>query len=73
VPCDDETANRETARQIELQQPGWLVLWGVYSRTFVAFPLFRAPRGAVLAAAYPAALVARMREAERGAHGTPAR
>lgn len=55
-----------TARQIEQQQPGWMIIWGVYTRAFVAFPLFPVRRrGIVVVAAYPDALLARMEEAER--------
>jgi hypothetical protein len=69
-PEDDE-ANRETARQIELQRPGWMVLWGVYSKQYVAFPLFAAPPGTILAAAYLPALESRMQTAELRAQGKP--
>jgi hypothetical protein len=62
-------ANQETARQIQLQHPGWMVLWGVYSRQYVAFPLFAAPAGTILAAGYPPALAPRMAEVERRAQG----
>jgi hypothetical protein len=36
----DEDACRVTARHIEQQRPGWMITWGVYTKTFVAFPLF---------------------------------
>ena len=59
----DET-HRETARRLEHDNPGWIVVFGVYSRQFVAFPRFPAPPRTVVAAFYPAALPARMREVE---------
>ena len=61
-PCRQRSieANRETARQIELQRPGWMVLWGVYSKQYVAFPLSAAPPGTILTARYAPALAARM-------------
>jgi hypothetical protein len=69
-PEDDE-ANRETARQIEVQRPGWMVLWGAYSKEYVAFPLFAAPPGTIVAARYAPALASRMQAAERRAQGIP--
>jgi len=71
MPAEDDEANRETARQIELQRPGWMVLWGIYSKQYVAFPLSAAPPGTVLAAAYPPALESRMQMAELRAQGKP--
>ena len=66
---EEHEANRETARQIELQRPGWMVLWGVYSKQYVAFPLFAAPAGTILAAGYAPALAPRMAAVERRAEG----
>ena len=62
-PPDDEC--RELAQQIEEQRPGWLVLWGCYSKRFVAFPLFPVQRRTILVMSYPDALVARMEQVER--------
>ena len=62
---DEHEANRVTARQIEQQQPGWMVVYGTYSREYVAFPLFPAPAGTILTASYPPALVQRIRAADR--------
>jgi len=56
----------ETARQLERDHPDWMVVFGVYSRQFVAFPLFPAPPRTIVVATYPGALSARMREVERG-------
>ena len=58
----------ETARQLERDNPDWMVVFGVYSRQFVAFPLFPAPPRTVVVALYPGALPARMREVERWLH-----
>ena len=66
---DEHDANRETARQIEQQRPGWMVVYGIYSKEFVAFPLFHAPPGTILTAGYPPALTARMQELERRTRG----
>jgi hypothetical protein len=69
MPADEHEANRETARQIELQRPGWMVLWGVYSKQYVAFPLFAAPAGTILTARYAPALAPRMVAVECRAQG----
>jgi hypothetical protein len=61
----DEDEFREIARQIEEKSPGWLVVWGVYTRQFVAFPLFDAPRGTILTARYADALMGHMRKTQR--------
>lgn len=63
-PFDDDEC-REIAHQIEEKSPGWLVVWGVYTRQFVAFPLFDAPRGTILTARYPDALVGRLRKTQQ--------
>jgi|SRR5450755_4719167 hypothetical protein len=65
MPSADDDEFREMARGIEEKSPHWLVVWGTYTRQFVAFPLFDAPRGTILAAGYPDALTGRIREAER--------
>ena len=62
---DDEC--RALAGEIEHQRPGWMVLWGTYSKRLVAFPLFAAPRRTILVASYPDALVVHMEEVERAA------
>ena len=66
---DEHEANRQTATETELQRPGWMVVWGIYSRQYVAFPLFAAPAGTILTAAYPPALIERMQAAEHMAQG----
>lgn len=62
VTADD---SREAARAIEQQQPGWMVVYGSYSKQYVAFPLFSAPPGTILTASYPPALITRMQKTER--------
>ena len=68
--CPPATA-REAAHAIEQQPPGWMVLYGLYSHQFVAFPLFPAPRGTILTAAYPPALITRIQQAEQQILGKP--
>ena len=53
------------AENIQKQRPGWMVVFGVYSRQFVAFPLFAVSRRTILAARYPDALIDRMARAEQ--------
>jgi hypothetical protein len=60
--ADDEA--RATARRLEQQHPGWMIIYGVYTRRFVAFPLFRVRQRVVVTAAYPDALPARLDAAE---------
>lgn len=62
---------RELAQKIERQRPGWLVLWGTYSKCFVAFPLFPGRRRMILVMSYPDALLARMEEVERVLRAKP--
>jgi hypothetical protein len=63
VLSDDE--GRAIAEDIRKQRPGWLVVFGVYSRQFVAFPLFAVSRRTILTARYPDALIDRMERAEQ--------
>jgi hypothetical protein len=69
-PLDDDEC-RTVAEDIERQRPGWMVLWGTYSKRFVAFPLFPVQRRTILVASYPDALLARMEETERAAQPKP--
>jgi hypothetical protein len=42
-------------------------MWGCYTRSYVAFPLFAVPRGTVLTAATPGELTTKMRSTEQSA------
>jgi hypothetical protein len=55
---------RRIAGQLEEDNPSWIVVFGVYTRQFIAFPRFDSPRGTVVTASYPAALPPRMRAVE---------
>jgi hypothetical protein len=55
------------AAQLQHDHRNWLVMWGCYTRAYIAFPLFPGPRGTVLTAAAPADMAAKMRRAERSA------
>ena len=58
----DETA-RQMARRLQQAHPGWLVLWGTYSREFWAYPTLPVPRGTILHSPDADTLAARIREA----------
>jgi hypothetical protein len=61
----DDDACRAVAEDIQRQRPDWLVLWGTYSKRFVAFPLFILRQRVIVIAHYPDALLARLDEVER--------
>jgi hypothetical protein len=73
VSQDQEDECRTVAERINHARPGWLVLWGQYTREFVAFPLFDTPGRLLVHAGFPDALVARMDEVERRYRRRPAR
>jgi hypothetical protein len=58
------------AARLEAENPLWSVLFGVYSREFVAIPRFDGAQ--ILTANYPAALVDRMRRTENAVLGAAA-
>jgi hypothetical protein len=62
-----EDACRMAAAQLQHDHSHWLIMWGCYTRSYIAFPLFAAPRGTILTAAHPADLAAKMRRQERSA------
>jgi len=64
MPFADDDAHRETAKRLARDFPNWLIVWGIYTRQYVAFPLFDAPRGTILAARDPSALAARLQQTE---------
>jgi hypothetical protein len=57
---DDTASMLRIARELEAGNPLWIVVFGVYSRQFIAFPRFSVPAGTMVTAHYPAALTARM-------------
>ena len=63
VPDDD--AAREAAARTERENPGWIVMFGSFTRQFVCFPRFPAPTGTIVTALYPDAIPPRMRMIER--------
>jgi hypothetical protein len=67
----DNDDPRDIARKIEEEIPGWLVVWGAYTRQFVAFPPVGSPRGTIFTASYPCALIERIRKAEHNFRSSP--
>jgi hypothetical protein len=74
-PPNPEAGRYDTAEAIQAANPNWLVVWGVFTHQYVAFPLFRAPAGTVVQSASPQRLVHQMRQAElaitAAAHRSP--
>jgi hypothetical protein len=66
---DDQ--QRQAAAEIERSRPGWLVMWGCYSRRFWAFPRFDAPRGTIISAPDQARLLAGLDDAESQVRSHP--
>ncbi len=66
---------RALAARIARERPGWVVLWGVFSRRYWAFPTDPAiPCGTILSAPYPRELLAAIGQAElAAAPGQPSR
>jgi hypothetical protein len=60
-----ESEMRRIAGRLETENPKWIVVYGVYSRLFIAFPRFSAPAMTIVLSAYPGALPARMRIIEQ--------
>lgn len=62
-----EEDKRLMAERLESENPLWIIVYGVYTRQFVAFPRFKVPRQTIIATTYPPALPGRLREIERQA------
>lgn len=65
VPPGEDRACHAVAEEINQQRPEWLVLWGTYSKYFIAFPLFAMTQRRIVTAHYPDALLSRMDAVER--------
>ncbi|MGH3158780.1 MAG: hypothetical protein ACRDNF_19710 [Streptosporangiaceae bacterium] len=55
---------RAIAEQINQDRPQWLITWGCYTRRFWAYPLFDMHPPQTRVGRLPAALLARLDEAE---------
>jgi hypothetical protein len=60
----NEAECQASAARADKENPNWMVLFGVYSKQFVGFPLFSVPPGTMVIAQYPGALPRRFREIE---------
>lgn len=56
-----DEGRRGTAARIGHDFPQWLVMWGMYSRQYWAYPLFDAPRGTIVHSADPDETARKMR------------
>ena len=63
-PAPDEQDHAAEAAQLDRDNPRWLVVWGIFSLEFVAFPLFDVPDGTFLCARSAPELLRRIRQAE---------
>lgn len=70
-PPGDVAEMKRVAQRLEKENPRWIVLFGDYSRQFVAFPRFPTPMGTIVAARYPDALPAWMRAVESRTRPAP--
>jgi hypothetical protein len=61
---------RRIAEQLEASNPRWIVVFGAYTKQFIAFSRFHAPEGTIITARYPDALPSRLRIAEER-HAVP--
>jgi hypothetical protein len=59
------------AAQVQRDHPLWMVVYGDFSRDYVAFPLFPVPPGVVISDRNPADLAARLPRVEEQ-YGYPA-
>ena len=56
----------QVAERLEENNPDWVIMYGTYSREFVAFPVYPdAPENCYCSAKDPAALAGHIRETER--------
>jgi hypothetical protein len=62
---NNEDACRMAAARLQHDHQHWLIMWGCYTRNYIAFPLFAAPRGTIITATSPDELPAKMRRQER--------
>jgi hypothetical protein len=64
VRWDDENAHFAMAEEIQQSRPHWMVVWGVCSRLYWAFPLFDMTSPLLIYSQDPKDLIARMDRAE---------
>jgi len=62
--AEHDQARRGIAAEIGREHPRWLVLWGLYSREFWAYPCLPVERGTIVHAPDPEMLLTGMTEVE---------
>jgi hypothetical protein len=60
-----DEVSRQAAERTERENPGWIVVFGIFTKQFVCFPRFAAPAGTIVTVLYPEAIPPRMRMIER--------
>jgi hypothetical protein len=55
---------QDMATRLEAENPRWMVVFGVYTKQFVAYPRFPVPAGTMAVGTYPPALIGRMHDIE---------
>jgi hypothetical protein len=58
---------RQIAAQLQHDYTNWVILWGLHTRLYWAFPTFTASPGTIVAAAAPRQLTMRMQDTEHAA------
>jgi hypothetical protein len=64
-PARDDEDHQEEAARLDRDNPWWLIVWGTFSRQFVAFPLFHVPQGTILCCRSSLDLIRRMRQVDQ--------
>jgi hypothetical protein len=67
---DAELRQRQIIERLRQRYPGWMIMYGTYSRMFWAYPLFTTLPGNYVGASDPGELDRRMREAEASLRDT---
>jgi hypothetical protein len=58
---------RQIAAQLQRDYPNWVILWGLHTRLYWAFPTFAASPGTIITAPVPRQLTMRMQDSEHAA------
>jgi len=69
----DHNECRATAEGIEQRRPGWMVIWGDWTKGYTAYPLSRVPPGVILFGHTPEALINAIDDTERRYRIRPAK
>jgi hypothetical protein len=61
----DDAAACKTEERTGRKNPGWIVMFGSFTKQFICFPKFPAPVETIITVLYPDAIPSRMRMIER--------